>query len=319
MKHNEYLCPQVERQLDEVLNCFLKHAQAAYDIQGINDRGVDVLLKYADEDAEFRYLGFQLKSFDDLKTPRYLKELRSQCYQAQVAFGELLEHYFIVLCTDVKVHHGKIREVKNAFAKDELVTVIDPAYALSFLKLSSTRIAAVVEAMLRDDDVVLKGARQVVDRLTPTEVAVLLQIAAQGILEPTPSCDVGQLAQSEFVLSAYSTFPDMPRDQYFMDYDEGGDMDGGDGDEETDLLAAVSRGRETQVRLAEDLDVLLNASVSTTETGSFVAEPSYVRPLQALLLDSLVRYENSEHDALSQVFDMLDVVRSFPILADLDL
>src|SRR5688572_24702523 len=77
LKHNEYLCPQLERQLDEVLNCFLKHRQIAYDVQGIHDRGTDVIFKFLDDDAESRYLGFQLKSFDDLNNREYLKELRA--------------------------------------------------------------------------------------------------------------------------------------------------------------------------------------------------------------------------------------------------
>ena len=46
LKHNKHLCPMVEKQGNRILDCFVKYHSVAYDVQGINDRGTDVLLRY---------------------------------------------------------------------------------------------------------------------------------------------------------------------------------------------------------------------------------------------------------------------------------
>lgn len=40
------------------------------------------------------------------------------------AFGDSLDQYYILLCTNKRVHENKIRQIKSAFASTEGVTVI---------------------------------------------------------------------------------------------------------------------------------------------------------------------------------------------------
>ncbi len=88
--------PPVERQLNEMIHCFPKFHNIAYDVQGMNDRGTDVLLRYSEESEigeSARCISLQIKSFDDLDSKTYLRDLKTQTFEAHTEYHRLLERF----------------------------------------------------------------------------------------------------------------------------------------------------------------------------------------------------------------------------------
>ena len=81
-KHNQTLVPAFNSKLDEIISLFERYHKVSYDIQGIRDNGVDVLLKY-EYDSEDVSIGIQIKSFDDLEDDRWLNNLKAQVTDAK--------------------------------------------------------------------------------------------------------------------------------------------------------------------------------------------------------------------------------------------
>ena len=92
MKHNADLCPAVTQQLNRLLESYLKYDAVAYDVQGLHDQGTDVLLKYYPnpdgEDNPWYAIAIQIKSYDDLKKPDYVKDLMENVPQFDKRFVE---------------------------------------------------------------------------------------------------------------------------------------------------------------------------------------------------------------------------------------
>ena len=310
-KHNADLCPAVEDKLNYVLDCFIKYHSVAYDVQGIHDRGTDILLRLFEgeqpEHTERRYISIQIKSYDDLKKSDYLKNLRAQCYEAQQEFGERLDYYFILLCTDAEEHQGKIREIKKAFGASEDVTVIDPTYMVFFLNLTPFRIRVFVDALLRDDDIVHQKARNCFLGMTPTEAAIYLTCAFQRAATSDP-IDLSKIAKNEFVTSIYERTPDIDRDEVYSL--ELGVADEVEIDDEEDSIKKKQKDRKRNIfeRFAEDIDRLVgDYFVPADEFSESVYLDSWALPVQAVLLEVMVRYEYEGTELLNYAYDILGI------------
>lgn len=344
LTHNRHLCPRTESQLQRVLDCFIKFRHAAYDVQGIHDRGTDVLLRYG-TDAQLASDGWecicvQLKSFSDLEKDGYLKDLRSQRYEAELEYRSQLAQYYILLCTDPTGHIAKIREVKNAFARDARVTVVDPRYCHTFLRLGAVTIAVIVDSILRQGDTVRQMAINEVARLTPTESALALAATYCATFGHSTSIDIHDFKDLQFVMAMYSVVPDYPRDCFFEDDGDGfdcdeevqeecvgksviadgpdaGDINSPNGEEAededlTDEAIAESRhdrGRPMSERLNDDVSAIEDDILIANADSTFIVDLAAVRPLQAMLLDSHLRYRYEKEELLQYAFGCLRVLK----------
>lgn len=314
LKHNKDLCPAVEKKLNTVIECLSKFHNIAYDVQGVHDRGTDVLLRDSEgEDEESKFIAFQIKSFEDLNCEDYLRRLKAQCFEAQSEYDHKLEQYYILLCTDKSAQENQIREIKKAFGTSHPVTVIDPQYAITFLRLNEIRIAAIVDSVLRKDDVIYKKVRQTIEDLTPTETALTIAIVYESIIDRKTNLDMELIRSSNFLKEVYNRVPDYPRDYYFF-YDEDlSNIDGEDDDsEEKSKEASESyedRKRDFNIRLSEDIDVLNGGLFSiSAESGEMELDYEYGLPIEAILLDARVRYEYNGDALLNYILDTLGVM-----------
>ena len=281
-KHNRVLCPMLERQLHRIEDCFVKYRRAAYNVQGIHDQGTDIVFRY-EEASESRYVSFQIKSYDDLANPRYLKDLKASRFEAGEEYQDNLECYYVFLCTDYARDSSKIAEVKKAFSKDSQVTVIAPEYALSFLGMQQTRMAAIIDALLRSDDYVFQEASRLLAELSPTQIAVLLATAWTFVEHRSLLVTQREVCEISFVRNMYAETikSSRPND--------------------------ASRGRRRQgpsvpveSRLAVDLDIL-DGTALHLDDGTIRLDARATRALQATILDAMIRYDMTGDDLLAYI------------------
>ncbi len=309
LKHNKNLCPVVEHQIESILDCFIRFHSIAYDTQGINDKGIDVISRYEvisdDMESENRYTAFQIKSYDDLEKKDYLKSLKAQCFEAQKWLGEYLDHYYILLCTSKICHKEKIRQIKQAFTNAINVTIIDPTYMATFIRLSSIRIKSVVTTLLKDDDIIYKKANNDIEEFTPTQAAVYIALISKATFYPNLVIDIEQIRDNAFVRKIYSEVPDY-EDNYYFNY------------EATDLLNNKTkkykdRKRELDQRFLEDVDTLRDNVFSFGAGGLLEVDLNHARPIQAVLFDGLVRFDVPVSNLLDFVFTSLEVLERYDI------
>jgi hypothetical protein len=328
LKHNKQLCPAVEKKLNTVIECLNKFHNVAYDVQGIHDRGTDVLLRDSGEESEeSNYIAFQIKSFDDLNSEDYLKQLKAQCFEALTEYGKELEQYYILLCTDKSAHENQIREIKKAFGASSAVTVIDPQYAMTFLRLNEIRITAIVDSVLRKDDFVYERAKTMLQDLIPSEVALTVAIVYESVINRKINLDMELIRNSKFIKDLYNRLPDYPRDYYFFfdEEDQYISEEGEDFAEEVERIykffgvkwvngkftLPTDRKRDFNIRLSEDLDLLDGQLFSIKgESGEIELDYEYALPIQAILLDAMVRYGYSGDDLLGYIFNALGVLKA---------
>ncbi|MCF8144963.1 MAG: hypothetical protein K9N21_13690 [Deltaproteobacteria bacterium] len=319
LKHNAHLCPAFERQTNRILDCFLKFHSIAYDVQGINDRGTDVLLRYEvnlDGESINRYIAFQIKSYDDIISSNYLKNLKSQWFEAKAEFNSLLDHYYILLCTDSHLHKNKIRQIKKTFSTSENTTVIDPLYSATFLRLNSIRISSIVSAILRDDDIIYAKASSDLMMYTPTEIAIYSAIVLEVTLTSRRKFDINIIKENGFVRDIYAALPDYPKDYYFYLEEESFDLDDDEAEiddlSDNDIEEYTDQKRDFNERFAEDVDNISGGVFSfDASSGMVEVDLEVARPLQAIMLDGMVRYDCGAGALLQYVFSALAIMNRF--------
>lgn len=176
LKHNKDLVPSTNAQLETVLNSFERYRTASYDIQGLRDNGIDVLLKY-EVDSESKFIGIQIKSYDDIKVSNWLTKLKAQIADVQnYHSSKQLTDFYVMFCTDGVEHIDQVRNataelVRNSFMP---IHVVSPEKALAFLKLSQPSIGAYLYRKLSDDDAVFRDARGCLDHLTLSQASIAI-------------------------------------------------------------------------------------------------------------------------------------------------
>ena len=314
LKHNDRLCPLIEQQGNRILDCFVKYHSVAYDVQGINDRGTDVLLRYYEKsetgELESKFIAFQIKSFDDLNAKDYLRGLKAQCFESLSEFGDKLDQYYIMLCTNKHIHINKIRQIKNAFSSTNKVTVIDPSYALTFLRLSPLKINSVVSILLRDDDIVYERAISILTDFTPAEIAVFLAIVYESVIKRNRSLNFDEILNRNFIIDTFNKVPDYQRDYYdILDFNFDYEID-----DEYQENKPIDLNRNMQIRFAEAIDSLEDCLFSIDgDSHAIVIDFDYSLPVQAILLESAVRYGYTGDQLLSYLFDSLGILEHFNI------
>lgn len=293
-RHNDFLCPTLQRQLNTIAECVGKHYEVAYDIQGITDRGTDVFLRLNDDDT-LRYVCFQIKSYDDLSKGDYLAKIKAQFAETMVAFGTNLKHYYLILYTSLKDHMDKVRQIKSAFAQASNVTVVDPQYALPFFSYDNIKIEAIVELALREEDVVVKKAKETILDFSPTEACLAIEAASAVMDETHSSMTHDGFLQSSFLLEAYERFSDR----------SGHNLLPADSRRSSHEGKAV---RPIDERLAEDIDNLAgNLFVRDTASGNVSIVASNLISIQYLLIDGILRYGYDKSESIRYVYELLEI------------
>ena len=140
------------------MECFHRDANVAYDIQGLSDSGCDVLLRLTTANSA-AFVGVQVKSHRELSTTRDLvKDLRDQLSRAEDHYDPLLTWYAF-LAADVSdqssLTQASIRRIQAALSKKRTVTVVDPTYARTFLRLSKPQMDSLTTLTIRSGDPLL--------------------------------------------------------------------------------------------------------------------------------------------------------------------
>jgi hypothetical protein len=211
-KHDKDLVPNFNDKLNEILGYFDRYRKISYDIQGIRDKGVDVLLKY-EYDFETRLIGLQIKSYNDLETESWMKNLKAQVLDAINFYGvKNLQDFYVIFCTDVLIHKAQIR---NATA--DLVSmpnfpihVITPEHALNFLQMEEYLIVSYLKRKLSEDDPVVIEGQEELARLSLAQSAMVIEAASIYINEGRRELNYDEIIESSFVDNIYLKYPNIP-------------------------------------------------------------------------------------------------------------
>ena len=291
LKHNKDLCPRYQLQLESILRALGRFAPVVYDTQGVFDQGADIVVRLRDErrlDHEPpELIGLQIKSYDDFRQGGVLKTLKAQ---RDDAFRKVhgMSRYYVVLCTDEEEHKDTIRNIEAEFKGADRTVVVEPSYALSFLKLSDRRIEGHVTRLAQTDDLVFKRALETVDLETPTAGLLALHLAAlacEGLSETTAE----ELKNQSDLEAAYQSSLDSRRAASEVLQKE---IDHDDDEQRGRARLAETFFDSFDDALAYDLEVL-EASLADLSSGTGVISirRTEMLPLLALLTDAKVRYE----------------------------
>jgi hypothetical protein len=216
MKHNKDLVPGFNRKINDIISCFDKYHRVSYDIQGVMDRGIDVLVKYDYED-QTKLIGIQIKSADDLKHKDWLSKLKAQLTDVATTYASNnLEDFYIVFCTDYVEYIDKIRNATADLVRYPGINVhlIHPEVAIHFLGLVDYQIGAYVKRKLSEDDVILKDAKDSLGDLTLAQSAMAVEIVASYLEKGSIEVSYREILGSSFVSGVYGEYPNLSVETY---------------------------------------------------------------------------------------------------------
>jgi hypothetical protein len=276
-KHNSFLVPQLDLRIGDILDCSEKYRRLTYDTQGIRDHGIDVLLRYdigEKEESQMRYIGFQVKSYDDLSEKGWLTKLKAQVLDA--ANYVTMEDFYIVVCTDATEHISKIRDLHAELSKTEDTHIVRPEHSLNFYRLSPQRIGAYIKAKFSEEDLVYREAFELLSELTPHQSALVIELVVAHFLEGRDSWGAEELRQQDLIQSTYRDLPNLPI-EYFLEDD--------DDDEE------IVPEEDLEYAWLKDLEVLQLGFIDLDSKADKVKlKFNEVTPVAAITLDGYVRY-----------------------------
>jgi hypothetical protein len=319
LKHDADLLPKLQQQLEIFLAAHGKFREVIYDTQGIRDDGTDMVLRIpsVSGDSEPRLICFQVKSFSDLEAEGYMKDLKAQ-RDDTLRRVQGLEHYFLLLCTDMKIHKRKVRNIMAEFRSATWPEVIEPAFAFTFLHHSATRIDAYVKRTIEANDLVFQRAlREIGHYESPSAQALIIYITVEAVLTGKMEFDVAAL-QADTILRAIYTevrekqeamlddarsseisFSELDEHGSFDRHDEGDD----DADEEVDEPIQILDFEE---QLVIDLETIDTGILTQAASGQAICLLSdQTRSLNAVIMDALARYEYSRSQLMDYMFDAM--------------
>lgn len=175
VKHNNDLVPRFKKNFEELAKLINPYYNDCYDIQGVTDDGVDVLLKYQ-TDLDYHKIGFQIKSYDDIKNKDWLKTLKAQLFEAQGIWKT--EDLYIVFCTDSIEHKDKLRNAISEIQKssDCQIHIVEPEKALTFYNFTSIDIFSIIYDFYHSNDSSKEKAKKCIERLDVEEKEFLINL-----------------------------------------------------------------------------------------------------------------------------------------------
>jgi hypothetical protein len=212
LRHDSDLVPRITLQLRLLMECLHRDTTVTYDIQGLKDDGTDVLVRMNTGNG-VAFAGIQVKSHDELFEAGLLKTLRDQHSRSVDSYAPLLRWY-VLLAADVSGANGQaqgaVRRVQQAFSKKRGVTVIDPVYALTFLRLTAIQMSTLTTLTLRTGDpVVSDSVADLTDR-HPLDSAVLIRLVANAVAGDSPTTPTASLLRDEWLTRVATRVPMSP-------------------------------------------------------------------------------------------------------------
>lgn len=274
-KHNNDLVPAFNDKLNEIIDYFNRYRKISYDIQGVRDCGIDVLIKY-EVDGSKKLIGIQVKSYDDIKAKDWLSKLKAQLIDVQSNYSSSeLTDYYVVMCTDIEKHKDKIR---NATAdllkiKEFNIHIIQPENALYFLELPDWLIGSYLKRKFSTQDYVIEKAEDSLVALSLAQSAMVIEAAGSFVSRGKIEFNWDEIAESSFVSEVYDKFPNYPASWF----------------DDTDSLI---NEEELDADPINDLQIIAdkNYFYLPTYTDSLSFKPDRYFALIALMYDAKVRY-----------------------------
>lgn len=179
LSSHTYLLSEIRGRLEAILNSFERLGCESSENQGLDDKGVDLLLRF-EEKGQARRIGFQIKSnreaggaaelakalkrkpkpvFDPEDT--LLRTLKRQAHEARLETK--VDEWWVLPCFDLKKHKGRFTAINAHFNNHPdpawPIRVVPPDHILGLLNMSTGEIDALCTLLLCRDDEVLSAAR----------------------------------------------------------------------------------------------------------------------------------------------------------------
>jgi hypothetical protein len=280
--HNIDLVPAVEARVDNILGLFEKYRRVTYDTQGIRDHGIDVLLRYQvgkETEGATKYIGFQIKSHDDLNQKGWLTKLKAQILEAHYSVN--LEDLHVIFCADLAEHYQQLRDAMADLSKVKNTHIVRPEYAYAFLQTTIQTVAAYLKTILSAEDDVYKQAVVSLQEFTIQQAAIAIEIAASYYLEGKSEFTMQEIRNSQFVSTVYREYLRLPSEYYFGQSEKEEVIVNPDDDE--DFVSDDLEGLELNMIAIDDYNGVISPYVQS------------LHPIGALVLDGYVRYGYSGH------------------------
>ncbi|MDQ1745673.1 MAG: hypothetical protein QOE23_4012 [Pseudonocardiales bacterium] len=167
--------------MQRLLDGLRRDSNITYDIQGLNDQGVDVAMRLTDA-VGARFIGVQIKSHHEFVTENPTSKLIQQYHTAREYYGDDLTYYILACCDpSVPQVQDRLRDATSRFTKNSRVIVVEPAYALSFLALRPAQLDSLITQTLRTGDPIVATGRNELIGMHPLEAAILLHLVERVI------------------------------------------------------------------------------------------------------------------------------------------
>lgn len=184
LKHNRDLVPKFRKNLKHLADIYGHYSDDCYDIQGVTDKGVDVLYKYKnEEECFFHKIGVQIKSHDDIKSKDWLVKLKAQLLEQQGIWQT--DDLYIALCTDSSTYKDKVRNGISEIQKitGQNVHILTPEESIHFYEMTKFDIFQHVYFLLHENDSLYKKAVQNVQNLNNISLAALIDVIVEQFVE----------------------------------------------------------------------------------------------------------------------------------------
>jgi hypothetical protein len=201
--HNDDLCPAMERAMNDILRLCRRNFNIAYDIQGIQDSGVDVLVRLSDDEDQF--IAVQIKADNELPDSNLLKTLKAQHFDATNKYEKSLLHYYIAPFADLTQsgRRDRVRLITSTFARTQNVTVLSPQTLWSALYGADTEsVELAVATQIYNDDPLVRESQRLCSVLTPVQRRVVVSVLANHIARNPRQLTRHDLVGNEFIISA---------------------------------------------------------------------------------------------------------------------
>lgn len=271
LRHDKDLCPGFQDRVDTMLGAYKSHRADVQDIQGMRDDGVDVLLRYCDE--EDRRIGLQIKSHKEFKDwkgkrdPGFMMRLKAQLAVAAKNAG--VDYYYVLLCTDEIAHTRQIRTICSELKNFDNVRIVRPREALTFFEVDEKWISSFVTRVLCKSDAVLRDALAEASKLESDLAFIKLTLMCRA-------CEGQQTVTQDQLFEIYSEW--------------------------TELVADVTTDNERLSNLLGYLDGAgLNISVDGEDKLNISDFPT---SWTALYFDQMHRHGTELRDRLAQLLDI---------------